>query len=180
MADPTGARHRDFDIPVILPRFAFKELPVTAETPAAPTTATCAPGTTTTTTTTVQVPGPTVLVASTGVAAPVVKLGLPAQSRRRSATLRSAGLAFTVESSKPIADVEVRLVQLLDKGHKRPLGAVLKVPDGGTKAGLTVLPTPFARGKLALPSRKRSVRAIAVVTARDGSVGQASADFTLS
>ncbi len=163
MADPTNARLRDFDIPVVMPRFDFIKLP------AAVTTATCGAAV-----------APAAPTASAGVRAPVVKLGLPASAKRRSKVLRESGLPFSVSSDKSIADVEFRLIELLDKGRVRPLGVkvVLEPVPGAVRA--VVLPTPFASRKLAVGTRPRAVRVIAIVTARDGSVGQARADFTLS
>jgi hypothetical protein len=164
MPDPTNARLRDFDIPVVMPRFDFITLP------AAPaTTASCATPPATALT----------LAASAGVPAPVVKLGLPASGKRKSAYLREHGLPFSVAADKPIADVEVRLVELLDGGRLRPLGVkvVLEPVKGAVHA--VVLPTPFAAKTLTARGR-RSVRAIAIVTAWDGSAGQTHADFTLS
>jgi hypothetical protein len=176
MADPTNARLRDFDIPVIMPRFAFQELPTAIADDAdhAPvTTATCASAGTTTV---VQ----TQLVASKGVPAPVVRLGLPAKGHRRTSTFMRTGLAFSVASDKKISDVEVRLIQLLPHGRKRPLGVELVLAPGKSAVEAVVRPLPYAKGKLAQLSAHRSVRAIAIVTAHDGSVGQAHADLTLT
>jgi hypothetical protein len=170
MTDPTNARLRDFDIPVIMPRFDFIELPALAEEPV--TTVTCASQPATT-------GAGTPLVTSTGVKPPVVKLGLPKASQRRGAVLGKTGLAFAVTSDKSVSDVEVRLVQLLANGKKRPLGAKLVIQPGHRTFTVTVLPTPYARAKLRT-SGKTMVRAVAIVTALDGSVGQASADFTLA
>jgi hypothetical protein len=177
MADPTNARLRDFDAPVILPRFDIAELTYPAEPtgggPSEPvTTVTCA----TPTTTTVSVP----VTASTGVTPPVVKLGLPTKATRKTAALRRAGLAFAVTSDKPTADVEVRLVQLLSGGRKRPLGVKLMIQPGRRDVKVVVAPTAFALAKLRAPARSRSLRATALVTALDGSVGQATVDFTVS
>jgi hypothetical protein len=172
MPDPTGARLRDFDIPVILPRIAFLELEHPAEPGAEPlpvTTTTCA-------TPAVPAAAPS---GSAGIPSPKVAVGLPAATRRRTATFRRSGLPFAVVSDKAIADVEVRLLQRLGKGRLRPLGVTLAIDPRERKARLTVLPTPFARTKLGLPARSRAVRAVVTVTARDGSVGTATADFTL-
>lgn len=178
MADPTGARLRDFDIPVILPRVAFLELEYAAE----PTAENPAPGPVTTTTCVAPpVPAGTVPAtpASVGVPAPKIGLGLPGSSRRRTSILRSSGLPFAISSDKAISDVEVRLLQRLPKGRLRPLGVTLAIDPGKRTVRMTVLPTPFAKRKLALPARSRSVRAVVTVTARDGSVGRAQADFVL-
>ncbi len=178
MADPTGARLRDFDIPVILPRIPFLELEYAAEpgpggpAPAAPvTTVTCAAPTP------AAAAGPP--PASVGIPSPKVLLGLPATGRRTTSRLRKDGLPFAVSSDKAIADVEVRLLQRLAKGRLRPLGVTLAIDPAKRSTRLTVLPTPFAKGKLAVTARSRAVRAVVTVTARDGSVGRAQADFTL-
>lgn len=178
MADPTGARLRDFDIPVIMPRIPFQELEYPAEPgpdgPAAPgpvTTVTCA------------APTPAVAAgpppASVGVPSPKVLVGLPGASRRTTSRLRKDGLPFAVSSDKAISDVEVRLLQRLAKGRLRPLGVTLAIDPGKGAVRMTVLPTPFAKGKLALPAKSRAVRAVVTVTARDGSVGRSQVDFTL-
>jgi hypothetical protein len=182
MPDPTGARHRDFDIPVILPRIPFQELvyagePADGGTPAAG-------GTTTPPVTTTTCAAPAAVVvpsvpASAGIPGPKVKLGLPGAKTRRTAILRRSGLPFAVTSDKAISDVEVRLLQRLAKGRLRPLGVTLAIDPGKRTVRMTVLPTPFAKGKLALRSKSRAVRAVVTVTARDGSVGTTQADFTL-
>ncbi|MDO9408941.1 hypothetical protein [Patulibacter sp.] len=180
MADPTGARLRDFDIPVILPRIAFQELQYAAE-PATGDPATPAPGPVTTVT--CAAPTPTAAAgpppASVGVPSPKVLIGLPGASRRTTSRLRRSGLPFAVSSDKAISDVEVRLLQRLAKGRLRPLGVTLAIDPGRRTVRMTVLPTPFAKGKLALPARSRAVRAVVTVTARDGSVGRTQVDFTL-
>lgn len=177
MPDPTGARLRDFDIPVILPRIAFQTLeypadPAQPDAPAAPvTTTTCAAP---------NAPAAPVVPASAGVAPPKVGLGLPGAKSRRTTILRRSGLPFAITSDKAIADVEVRLLQRLPKGRLRPLGISLALDPPKRTVRMTVLATPFAKGKLALRARSRSVRAVVTVTARDGSVGTAQADFTLT
>lgn len=191
MTDPTGARLRDFDIPVIMPRIAFKELPVPdAGDPGGPgdpgdpgdppvstpvTTVTCAQ----TAAAAAAAPAAAPLVASAGVKPPVIKLGLPKASQRRGSVFAKTGLAFAVASDKAVSDVEVRLVQLLGNGKKRPLGAKLLIQPGHRTFTVVVQPTPYARAKLRLAG-KTTVRAVAVVTALDGSMAQASADFTIS
>ncbi|WP_026911603.1 hypothetical protein [Patulibacter minatonensis] len=180
MADPTGARLRDFDIPVILPRIAFLELEYPAEeAPAGDGTPTTPAPVTTTTCAAPAVAPPTAPPASAGIAAPKVALGLPGASRRRTAILRRSGLPFAVSSDKAIADVEIRLLQRLAKGRLRPLGVTLAIDPGKGTVRMTVLPTPFAKGKLAAPAKSRAVRAVVTVTARDGSVGSTQADFVL-
>lgn len=175
MTDPTNARLRDFDIPVVMPRFDFLELPppVVDHTPV--TTLTCAqPAAATVTTVTL-----TQLVTSKGVPPPVVKLGLPTRTLHRTTVFLRSGLTFSIASDKTISDVEVRLLQVLPHGVKRPLGVQLVFAPGKRAAEAIVSPTDFAKVKLALPSNHRRVRAIAIVTAQDGSVGQSHADFTL-
>jgi hypothetical protein len=183
MTDPTNARLRDFDIPVIMPRFAFLELPpapvadhgadqtpVTTLTCAQPAAAPAAGATTVT----------TQIVTSKGVPPPVVKLGLPAKSHRRTSVFLRTGLAFAVSSDKKISDFEVRVVELLPHGRKRPLGVELVLAPGKGSAEVVVSPLPYAKSKLAGSSAHRLVRAIAIVTAQDGSVGEAHADLTLT
>ena len=176
ITDPTNARLRDFDIPVIMPRIVFQELTYPAP-PDEPHTE--QPPVTTETCVTPEAPV-TPPAASVGLTPPVVKLGLPAKGQRRTANLRRTGLAFNVASDKPISDAEVRLVQQLSGGRKRPLGVKLMIEPGKRTVKVVVEPSAFAKRKLALPAKSRSVRAVAIVTALDGSVGQISADFTLS
>ena len=95
----------------------------------------------------------TQVVASKGVPAPVVLIGLPAKSRRQTSTFLRSGLPFSVSSDKKISDVEIRLIQLLPKGRKRPLGVELVLAPGKLALTATVL-AAAVRQEQALPAAR--------------------------
>jgi hypothetical protein len=159
MADPTGAQMRTINSFWDAPRYAIIELPPLPDAPAA-----------------TPVPAPAPQSAPLPVP-PKLSLFLPATKSRRVKAFMEHGLAFKVTTDKPATDVEVRLFEVLHTGL-RPLGAAFRVEPGPGGALLKLEPTAFARGKLK-GRGKRTVRAQATATGRDGLVGRTQADFTL-
>jgi hypothetical protein len=162
MTDPTGARMRMINSFWDSPRYPIVDLPPFPSEPAA-----------------VATPTPTPAAgAGPAPAPPKVNLFVPASKGRKVKAFLEDGLPFKVTTDKPATDVEVRLFELLPEGL-RPLGVAFRVDPGPDGAHFTLPATRFAKVKLKTHG-KRKVRAIATATGRDGTVGKAQADFTLS
>jgi hypothetical protein len=171
MADPTGARQRTINSFFDSPRVPIKALPLIEEEvvvtppppppPAAPATADAS----------------SKPAASTAApAAPRLTLAIPVYSQRSIHRFVEQGLVFEVRSDREVADVDVRLFEVLASGQQRPMGSAFRVAPGPAGAKLRVEPTRFARDKLGAGGR-RTLRAVARATGRDGAVGTASATF---
>ncbi|MDX6688838.1 MAG: hypothetical protein QOG15_295 [Solirubrobacteraceae bacterium] len=169
MADPTGARQRTINSFFDSPRFPIKALPVivTAGTPPPP-------------------PPPPPPAAANGTSpppqsngtvlgAPKLMLAIPVYSQRSINRFLERGLTFQVTATRPVADVDVRLFEVLGTGL-RPMGSAFRVAPGPAGAKLTVEATRFARGKLSSRGR-RTFRAIARATGRDGAIATTSSTF---
>jgi len=168
MADPTGARQRTINSFFDSPRFPIKALPAIAVeevvTPPAPPPAP----------TSADAPSkPAATAAQPG--APKLTLAIPAYSRRSIHRFIETGLVFEVTADRAVADVDLRLFEVL-AGGLRPMGSAFRVAPGPGGAKLRVEATRFARGKLGSGGR-RTLRAVARATGRDGTVGTASATF---
>ena len=168
MADPTGARQRTINSFFDSPRFPIKALPPIAEEvavtpPPPPPRPAAADGSS-------KPPPP----AAPGV--PKLTLAIPVYSQRSLHRFVEQGLVFEVRSDRAVADVDVRLFEVLASGQLRPMGSAFRVSPGPAGARLRVEATRFARGKLGSGGR-RTLRAVARATSGDGKVGSASATF---
>ncbi len=170
MADPTGARQRTINSFFDSPRFPITSLPaIAAEVPVAPPPppppAAGAPAA-------AGAPPPPPAAAP---GAPKLTLAIPVYSQRSIKRFLAAGLTFRVTASRPVADVDVRLFEVLG-GGLRPMGSAFRVAPGPAGAKLTVEATRFARGKLSSGGR-RTFRVVARATTAGGTSATTSATF---
>ena len=160
MADPTTARQRAINSFFDSPRFVIKELP------AIPDEAVLLPA------------PPPAAPAAAAPAGPTLTVSLEPAAKRTLKGFLGDGLLVKVAANRPLADLEVRLFEVLSTGKLRPLGSAFKIEPAPAGASLRVVPTRFARTRLRTKGA-RSVQLQVTGTDRAGLRKTATSSFHL-
>jgi hypothetical protein len=159
MADPTNARQRAINSFFDSPRFAIKELPAIPDEA-------------------LPLPAPPTVPAAIAPLAPKLTVSLEPAAKRTLKGFLGDGLLVKVAANRPLADLEVRLFEVLSTGKLRPLGSAFKVEPAPAGASLRVVPTRFARTRLRTKGA-RSVQLQVTGTDRAGIAGTVKSSFHL-